>query len=103
MRIAFAAFACTAVTACSSIDRQAMTTFDAQPGGQFAFTSAAGGDYPPDSQSAEATRLSWLQQYLTDNRLCGSGYEITERREIITGRNIAGTAYRIHYRGRCKG
>ena len=42
------------------------------------FEARAGAAYPPDSETAEALRIEWL-----DIRgLCGNGYEITQREAI---------------------
>ena len=56
---------------------------------------------PPDDASAERTRMTWLARQLSYNQMCGTGYEITERKVVKTQEAAIGTGYKIYYRGRC--
>jgi len=46
------------------------------------FQAKAGADYPEDDPESEALRISWLEGWLEQRKLCRSGYEIVERREF---------------------
>jgi hypothetical protein len=49
------------------------------------FEAKAGAAYPADSETAEALRIGWLEQWLDIRGLCASGYEITSREAIPLG------------------
>lgn len=81
---------------CSSYDRAVGTRFE--PGGDGTFEYEA---YGVDSPSAEATRMEWLRQYLGDNGLCPDGYEIIDRRPVVTRTGLLENGYTVYYKGRC--
>lgn len=49
------------------------------------FEARAGAAYPADSETAEALRIGWLEQWLEIRGLCVDGYEITLREPIPPG------------------
>lgn len=49
------------------------------------FEARAGAAWPEDSESAEALRIGWLEQWLDIRGLCGNGYEIIQRDPIPIG------------------
>jgi hypothetical protein len=53
--------------------------------GSLVFEAKAGAAFPADSQSAEATRMQWLESWLAQRKLCPSGYEILSREPIAAG------------------
>lgn len=56
----------------------------AEPG-MLVFEAKAGAAFPADSQSAEATRIQWLESWLTQRKLCPTGYEVLSREAIGAG------------------
>ena len=56
-----------------------------QEPGALIFEAQAGAAYPADSESAEATRMQWLQHWLDRKGLCPDGYEILMREAIGAG------------------
>lgn len=90
-----------AVSACSSVDRRAMTTFVPTDGG-FVYSAATDAIYPADSAEAEKTRMVWLQEYLDLNGVCPKGYDIADRKPVLVSRGPIADFYRIHYTGRCR-
>ena len=90
-------------SACASVDRLQMSSFEPMPGQEFRFVAdSASLQYPTDSAEGEAVRRAWLEKYLADNGLCPRGYEIVERKPVVTQQTAFGPAHRIFYRGRCK-
>lgn len=51
------------ISACSTYDRAAMTTFRPEPGG-FEYTAFTDNFYRDDSAGAEKDRMAWLEEYL---------------------------------------
>jgi hypothetical protein len=49
------------------------------------FEAKAGAAYPADSESAEAVRMQWLQDWLDLKGLCPGGYDILRRERIGAG------------------
>ncbi|MGB5211479.1 MAG: hypothetical protein WBP60_13240 [Gammaproteobacteria bacterium] len=49
------------------------------------FEAKAGAAMPADSKSAEATRMQWLDTWLTQRKLCPAGHEIVSRQAIAPG------------------
>jgi hypothetical protein len=80
-----------------ALDRLTLTEFEPNDGG-FRYVAPASAVYPADKDDVEAVRVEWLEQYLRDNKICPSGYEITDRKVIYKGFGGAG---RIYYYGRC--
>lgn len=58
-------------------------------------------EFPLDSPTAEAKRLQWLREYLTENDLCPNGHKVTDRQVIIKTHGLLGDLYTIDYRGEC--
>lgn len=90
------------VAGCSTNDRSALTRFEPTEHGEFRYVAGAPIDYPENSAAAEATRMEWLRAYLDLNDLCARGYEITERKPVLTRQAILGDVHTIYYRGRCR-
>lgn len=56
-----------------------------QDPGALVFEAKAGASFPPDSESAEALRMQWLQDWLDTRGLCPGGHEILLREPIAAG------------------
>ncbi|MGD8977237.1 MAG: hypothetical protein PVG91_06490 [Gammaproteobacteria bacterium] len=56
----------------------------AEPG-MLVFEAKAGAAFPAESQSAEATRMQWLESWLAQRKLCPAGYEVLSRESIGAG------------------
>ncbi len=87
---------------CAAYDRPALSTFE--PLTETTFRYQAKTDslvYREESPTAETERMRWLETYLTDNKFCPQGYEITSRKPVVTQDTLART-YTIYYAGRCK-
>lgn len=100
MRFAAAA-AALSLAACASQDRAALTEFEPLEAGAFRYEATSGPAYPLDSPTAEAERIRWLERYLADNALCPDGYQITERKVVLTDQVLFGDIHRIYYSGAC--
>ena len=91
-----------AMTACtSSMDREAHTDFKLLPNGGFEFRATANWVYVADSATAEVTRIAWLEQYLSLNKICPIGYEVTDRTVVLLGRSLIGPNHDVYYTGSC--
>ena len=85
------------LAACSSVKKQAVTTFKPEGTTGFVYTSEYGQMFLADDKQAEAQRLTWLSQYVAKNHLCPNGYKIVSRTKNATDYS-AGT---LIYRGVC--
>jgi hypothetical protein len=56
-----------------------------QDSSMLVFGARAGAAYPADSESAEALRIEWLEQWLDIQGLCVDGYEVVRREPIPLG------------------
>ena len=99
MRAIAATFALLALVGCASMDRPVMSTFEPTDSG-FRYKAQAGLFYEDGDPAAEATRMQWLQRYLTDNHLCPNGYKITKRQVVVIG-GIGDARRDIFYDGVC--
>lgn len=86
---------------CGSLDKISHSEFYPydQLGSKERYTFKANADfqYPADSKDAESLRMQWLQQWVSDNSLCGNGYTIDSRRAILNNKIT-----RIYYVISCK-
>ena len=89
------------LSACAKVDKPGMTEIIPVMGG-FTFKATADASYPVTSESAEQTRIRWLEEYLRDNGICPAGYVITDRREILVSKAILADIVDITYEGACK-
>lgn len=86
---------------CSSLDKISHSEF--YPYDQigqkerYTFKATADFQYPADSKDAEQLRMQWLQQWVSENALCGNGYTIDSRRAILNNKIT-----RIYYVITCK-
>ena len=82
---------------CASLDRPKLTQFEPTRSGFRYAVGAASYQYPVDSESAERTRMDWLETYLKEEEVCPTGYEMVSRevRQVGVGGQIV-------YVGRCK-
>jgi len=87
---------------CETLDRQELTTFEPLKNNRFRYEAKAGPVYRPDTAAGERTRISWLQQYLTDNKLCPNGFTIEQRKVVLVRRAALADLYNIIYYGKCK-
>lgn len=87
----WAVILCLAVGACAT--KTLDTSFKPKGDGTYEYVGFAGLGMRPEDPKAEATRLSWLEEYLADNHLCPSGYEIKSREAV---------EYRVYYTVACK-
>lgn len=56
---------------------------------------------PADDQNAEQRRLGWLQAWLDSRQICGSGYDVLERRPFHFEESNPGR-YDLRYVVSCK-
>jgi hypothetical protein len=86
-----------------AVNRPTMSEFEPLGGDRFRYeaTTAALTD-PENDPDAEATRMRWLQTYLSDNGMCPDGYLIDERKPVVRSQTLGLVSHRIYYRGRCK-
>lgn len=69
-----------ALTACESVDKQALIkSFEPLESG-FRFEVGFNAVYLENLAHHEAMRLRWLEEILAENNVCGDGYSITERK-----------------------
>lgn len=78
------------VSACSTLDKISHSEFYPyeQVGKKERYTFKATADlqYPPDSKNAEQIRMEWLQQWVSDNKLCVNGYTVDNRKQILNNK-----------------
>jgi len=86
---------------CASVDRLYMTEFEPTGANEFRYKAFANAAYKPEDPESEATRIEWLQQYLTDNNLCPNGYVIDDRKSVYNGTILAAKTYDLIYYGHC--
>ncbi len=101
IRLATIAIAASVLSGCSAYDRAALTTFEPIGSDHFRFKAFADNIYPLDSPGGEQERIGWLQEYLTDNKFCLSGYVIDERKVVVKVKGALGTVYDLFYSGHC--
>lgn len=83
-----------ALTGCATLDRLPMSDFRPTSASSFEFVATKareGGFYD------EKGVMGWLETWLADNKMCGSGYEITGRQAVAMNQYVD----RIYYTGRC--
>ena len=68
-----------ALTACSAVDKRALTNFTPAGTTGFTYKSDYGQLFLKDDKTAETQRLTWLAQYVQQNHLCPNGYKIVSR------------------------
>lgn len=91
-----------AMAGCDAQDKLATTEFKPDvSSGTFEFKATADAAYPAGDPAAEARRIGFLEQYLTDNGICPSGYAITNRQEVHVHSGLLGSIVDILYSGRC--
>jgi hypothetical protein len=86
-----------ALTACSAVDKRALTNFSSTGASGFTYTSQYGQLFLKDDKTAETQRLTWLAQYVQQNHLCPNGYKIVSR----TANEANATAGTLIYKGVC--
>lgn len=88
----------------SEYDRMAITSLERNPsdstGQTYIYRARTGSNYPPNDPEAEATRVRWLQTWLTTNKACPDGYEVKSRDAISMGAHP--DAMRLTYMIQCK-
>jgi hypothetical protein len=82
------------LAACSSVKKQALTTFQPEGTTGFVYTSEYGQMFLADDKQAEAQRLTWLSQYVAKNNLCPKGYKIVSRVKNATDYSMGTLVYR---------
>ena len=92
-----ALIALVALTACSAVDKRALTNFTPAGTTGFTYTSQYGQLFLKDDKQAETQRLTWLAQYVANNHLCPNGYKIVSR----TANETNATAGTLIYKGVC--
>jgi hypothetical protein len=80
------------------MDRITATDFQVVGKDTFRFRAPAAPQYPLDTAGGEASRMTMLEGWLSDNGLCAGGYEILSRQPIK--RSVF--TYDVTYEGRCK-
>jgi hypothetical protein len=86
-----------ALTACSAVDKRALTNFTPAGATGFTYKSDYGQLFLKDDKTAETQRLTWLAQYVQQNHLCPNGYKIVSR----TANETNATAGTLIYKGVC--
>lgn len=93
------------LTSCAAIDRPAMSTFEPFTSNgttTFRYKAKADPGRKPESAEAEAERMTWLGMYLADNKLCGAGYTIQDRKVVLMSTALLGSVHDVIYTGQCK-
>jgi hypothetical protein len=94
------------LAACAQADKPALSDFTPEADGRWRFIAqSTGTSYPPDSASAEQTRLLWLQEDVIANRACppNGAYRVTRRTVLQEGQTYIGIGlYRIVYDVECQ-
>lgn len=91
------------LTSCATIDRPHLSSFEPIGASEFRFKARADAMvYREDTTDGEEERMRWLQQYLTDNGICPTGYDIVSRRVVIVAERLMGRINDIFYTGRCR-
>ena len=94
------------LAACAAADKAELTQFTPEVHGWRMTAVSTGTSYPPESPSAEATQLSWLQEDVIQNRACppNNAYRVTRRTVVREGTTYIGVGiYRIVYDIECQG
>ena len=90
-----------AMAGCSSIDRIWVTRFEPIRSEAnyeyFKYTSFADAIYPLDSDSAERTRINWLEKWLADNGYPNANYEIVSRAVVLRNKGMLNNVHDIYY------
>lgn len=81
-----------------TMDRVTATDFEPTGPGRFKFKTLIAPQYP-DNESGEASRMEMLQGWLTNNSMCGTGYEIVSRQGVKRTPFVTD----VYYHGKCKG
>ncbi|WP_293862452.1 hypothetical protein [uncultured Alsobacter sp.] len=91
-----------ALAGCDTYRRMKETTFTPLGGGVYTYTAKLGADSEQDIVDSEPFRISNLEFYLRENRLCPAGYVVEQRELLKTGESLRGAFYDAHYRIRCR-
>ena len=64
-------------------DRHSMSRlYVDEQGDGLVFEASVSPEYPRDSDGGEAVRREWMQQWLTQRKLCDNGFTVLERQDI---------------------
>lgn len=87
----------------SSFDRMKYSDFEANRNGEeFTFRALADSAYPLNEPEGEETRIRWMEEALTRNKLCLNGYVILKRQVLIKHINPLGAKFHdVYYYGKC--
>ena len=89
------------LSGCASLDRVTVTRFEPIKTGNnqayFKYTSFADAMYPLKSNGAEAIRIGWLEEWLSDNGYSEVNYEILSRKPVLRKKGLIGDIYDIYY------
>lgn len=100
------------LSACSSLDidgqqryeRYSMSSLKTDPSGAnnsvLIFEAKTSAQYPADSPSAEAVRMTWAEEWLESRRMCPGGFEVISRRPFTAG-EYNPNRYALRYELRC--
>lgn len=90
---------------CASIDRTRVTRFEPYKSNgeqqQFKYFAQASFSYPEATKEGEDQRMEWLKVWLSENRLCPSGFSITERK-VVEASTWQFDIQHIYYTGKCQ-
>ncbi|OSQ33137.1 hypothetical protein THS27_26225, partial [Thalassospira sp. MCCC 1A01428] len=89
------AFVIVALAGCTTYDRARASDFEPLPDRKFRFQ--ADKLYP----YTEKDLIGWLETSLKENNYCPSGYEITEKKEVVRAETIFGDATSLIFYGKC--
>ncbi|WP_339774223.1 hypothetical protein [uncultured Thalassospira sp.] len=96
MRTLIAVAIIASLAGCTTYDRARASNFEPLPDGKFRFQ--ADKLYPYTDQDL----IGWLETSLKENNYCPSGYEITDKKEVVRAETMLGTAKSQIFYGRCK-
>ena len=66
--------------ACASVDGSPFPSeFERTGPDNFRFIASGNWEYPANTKAGEAERLTWLNNYVLQHRICLSGYDIVTR------------------------
>ena len=89
--------------ACTTQYKLGATSFEPVGASGFKYRGPVDAYTPPGPDTdSEKFRISMLQEYLDQNHLCPSGYEITSRIYIEKFKGLFGSLGDVFYEGKCK-
>ena len=85
----------------TDLDKPSLTEFYPHDDG-FRYKASTALGYEPDNPKAEEYRIRWLNEYVTDNHVCPSGFDVVKRKVVVKREAPLATIADILYEGKCK-